>query len=312
MYKTLLTNVLVRISAPLLRRLLTNTEQRAKLQLAGINVVPANFYSNIPSISEVMSSYEYAEDAVPYLHESLFHKERLKEGLAALIPYSEGFKPDEKGNENDCKKFFWQNSQFSYSDAMSYYAYIRCLKPKTVVEIGSGFSSLIALDALKENGLGALKCIEPFPRPFITELGAAGDIELYKIFAQDVTAEFLNATLNDGDILFIDTTHTVKTGSDCLHIYLRLLPFINKKIYVHIHDIFLPFGMPQHWQLDSHIYWTEQYLLLAWMIDNPRVRVMFGSAYHAHFNPELLADFMRGSSLGGGSSFWLEYDGRAR
>ncbi|MBF0291382.1 MAG: class I SAM-dependent methyltransferase [Nitrospinae bacterium] len=306
-----LTDVEIESALPVMRKLVwADREQRGKLQELGLNVTPVNFYSNIPSISEVMSSYEYTDASIPYLNETIFNKEALREELSRLIPFSEDFTPPENGNEENCDRFFWKNSQFTYSDAMSYYAYIRRIKPKTVVEIGSGFSSLAALEALGKNGVGKLKCIEPFPRPFITKLGSSGTIDLHKTPAQGITPETLNSMLADGDILFIDSTHTVKSGSDCLHIYLRLLPHINKKIFVHVHDFFLPFGIPKDWLLDLHIYWTEQYLLLAWMLDNPRVSVLFGSAYHQHFNADLLDSFMRGRNISGGSSFWLEYDGR--
>lgn len=311
MNNSVLTEEELNAAIPLMQKLIwADRDQREKLQVLGLNVIPVNFYSNIPSISDVMSSYEYADSSVPYLNEAIFNKEVLREELSGLITFSEDFLPSENGDEENCYRFFWRNSQFSYSDAMSYYAYIRRIKPKTVVEIGSGFSSLVALEALEKNGMGKLKCIEPFPRQFISSFGNSGVIDLHKMRAQDVTPEMLNSMLSDGDILFIDSTHTVKAGSDCLHIYLRLLPHINKKIYVHVHDIFLPFGMPKHWLLDSHIYWTEQYLLLAWMLDNPRVSVLFGSAYHHHFNPDLLDSLMHGRFLRGGCSLWLEYDGR--
>lgn len=296
---------------PIMQKLLwADRTHREKLQEHGLNVIPVNFYSNTPSISEIMSSYEYVEPNAPYLDETIFNQEKLRQELSELIAFSADFTPPENGDEENCDRFFWKNSQFSYSDAMSYYAYIRRIKPKTVVEIGSGFSSLIALEALDRNRAGKLKCIEPFPRPFITSFSKKGAIDLRKVRAQDVTPEILNLMLSDGDILFIDSTHTVKTGSDCLNIYLRLLPRINKKIYVHVHDVFLPFGLPQKWLLDSQIFWTEQYLLLAWMIDNPRVSVLFGSAYHNHFNPDILDSFMHGRFRRGGGSFWLEYDGR--
>ena len=184
-------------------------DQREELQALGLNVIPANFYSNTPSISEVLGSYEYADSAVPYLNEAIFIKEALREELSALIAFSEDFTPPENEDEQNCDRFFWKNSQFSYSDAMAYYAYIRRIKPQTVVEIGSGFSSLVALEALKKNGRGKLKCIEPFPRPFVTALENTDGIDLHKIRAQDVTAEMLNSMLSDGDILFIDSTHTV-------------------------------------------------------------------------------------------------------
>lgn len=296
---------------PLIQKLIgADKEQRGKLQALGLNVVPANYYSDIPSIADVLSSFEYTDSSAPYLNETIFDKNALHKELLELIDFAEDFNPPESGDEENCNKYYWKNGMFSYSDAMAYYAYIRRIKPKTVVEIGSGFSSLVALEALKKNGMGELKCIEPFPRPFITAYGNADVINLYKVPAQDITPEMLNSMLSDGDILFIDSTHTVKIGSDCLHIYLRLLPNIRKKIYVHIHDIFLPFGFPQNWALEHHYYWTEQYLLYAWMLDNPRVSVLFGSAYHHHFNPDLLDSLMHGRFLRGGCSFWLEYDGR--
>lgn len=289
---------------------LGDSDQRERFQALGLNITLANFYSSTPSVSEITDSYEYVESLPPYLNEVLFNQKLLHEGLEELIEFCEDFNPPENGDEDNCDCFFWKNSQFSYSDAMAYYAYIRLIKPKTVFEIGSGFSSLIALEALKKNGAGELKCIEPFPRPFIKTFGNQGQIDLHQLRAQDLTPELLNKILSDGDVLFIDSTHTIKTGSDCLHVYLRLLPFINKKIYVHVHDIFLPFGLPQEWLLNKQIFWTEQYLLLALMIDNPRVTILYGSAYHQHFNKDMLDKLMYGRFPSGGSSFWFVYDGR--
>jgi predicted O-methyltransferase YrrM len=295
---------------PILQQLLwADRADREHLQQHGLNLVPANFYSSIPSVSEVLESYEYRESTPPYLDTRIFHASRLRENLIGLLPFSADFNPAEHDNEETCRRFFWRNSQFSYSDAMSYYAYLRQIKPRRVVEIGSGFSSLIAIEALQRNGFGSLTCIEPYPRPFINALAHEGALDLRVVRAQDVTHDVLDAMLENGDVLFIDSTHTVKTGSDCLHIYLRLLPNITKKIVIHVHDIFLPFGMPQDWLLDTHIYWTEQYLLMAWMIDNPRVTLLYGSAYHGRFNGEHLDSLMRGRFQRGGSSFWIQYDG---
>ncbi|MFZ4967163.1 class I SAM-dependent methyltransferase [Pseudomonas gingeri] len=296
---------------PVMQKLLwADQKDRERLQGHALNIIPANFYSNTPSISETLGSYEYSEPDPPYLACGIFDQQKLRMELAELVPYAADFSPVEAGNEETCTAYFWKNSQFSYSDAMSYYAYVRRIRPRRIVEIGSGFSSLIALEALRKNGAGTLSCIEPFPRSFIASLGREGALDLQVQRAQDITIEALNATLEDGDILFIDSTHTVKTGSDCLHIYLRLLPRITRKIFVHVHDVFLPFGLPQRWLIDHQIYWTEQYLLLALLIDNPRARLLFGSAYHKHFNADLLDSLMHGRYESGGGSFWFEYDGR--
>ena len=272
---------------------------RSTIESAGVSITPCNFYSSTPSLADIEASFEYSE-AAPYLLEKIFETKKLDVLLEDLSQYSSEFSPAYDGDEVHCENYFRNNSQFNFCDAMAYFAFIRHYKPKNIIEIGSGFSSLVALEALHKNGVGSLTCIEPYPRAFLEN---RKDLCLKKIRAQDVIADDLNGILNDGDILFIDSTHTVKTGSDCLHIYLRLLPKIKKNIYVHVHDVFLPFGMPKKWLIDHHIYWVEQYLLLAFLIDNPKQSVLFGSAYHHAFNPKLLERFTCGISPGGGGKF---------
>jgi len=109
---------------------------------------------------------------------------------------------------------------------MSLFAYITKLKPSRIFEICSGYSSLITLEALKHNGTGKLRCVEPCPREFIKSLAKSGFLELNTKSAQELSFDDLENQLEAGDILFIDSTHAVKSGSGCLHIYLRLLPFI--------------------------------------------------------------------------------------
>ena len=87
--------------------------------------------------------------------------------------------------------------------------------------------------------------------------------------AQDLESDFFNVLLDDGDILFIDSTHTVKHDSDVLHIYLRILPEIQKSIAVHVHDIYLPKPLPMNLLRDHQIYWNEQYLLYSYLLSNP-------------------------------------------
>jgi predicted O-methyltransferase YrrM len=285
-----------------------NAETRGRLQDLGLSITPNNFYSTIPSLSDIENSFEYAGDGEAFFDEQIFDERLLLEELEQLAKFSADFNPPLEGDEVNCRNYFWKNSQFAYSDAMAYYALIRRHKPKNIVEIGSGFSSLVALEALDKNGCGALTCIEPYPRPFLEKMA---NCTVKKVRAQDVPASELNELLNDGDILFIDSTHTVKSGSDCLHIYLRLLPKIKKNIYVHVHDVFLPFGMPKSWLVDQHIYWTEQYLLLAFVIDNPKAKVIFGSAYHYARNREALENLMHKQYPPGGGSFWFKYSGNS-
>jgi len=280
---------------------------RRDLENTGVKVVPCNFYSSVPSITEIENSFEYSSVQPPYAASPVFGlPETSRDLLETLTGYSSEFQPAEEGSEESPVGFFWKNSQFSYSDAMSYFAFLRHLKPKRVVEIGAGFSTLVAMDAIAKNGTGEITCVEPFPRAFLEK---TDKILLKKMPAQEITVEWLNSYLCDGDVLFIDSTHTVKTGSDCLHIYLRLLPYLKHDVYVHAHDIYLPFGMPKDWLLDQHIYWTEQYLLLAFLLDNPKTEFLFGSSYHKWANEKLLSEFMHGRAMPGGGSFWFRYCG---
>ncbi|MBD9384924.1 class I SAM-dependent methyltransferase [Achromobacter sp. ACM04] len=284
-------------------------EVRGQLQKNQVAVIPANFYSNIPSLEEISESFEYKDENVPpYLDSGIFDSLSLRDELINLADYSVDFDPPKDGDVENPTAFFWSNDQFPFIDGMAYHAVLRKLKPRNVVEIGSGFSSLVALEALRRNGVGKLTCIEPFPRRFLEDRAKKGEIRLIQKKAQ--TFGDLNDFLEDGDVLFIDSTHTVKIGSDCLHLYLRLLPKIKRRIWVHVHDIFLPFGMPADWARDLHIYWTEQYLLLAFLLDNPKATVKFGAKYHEYVDREFLErTFMHGRSPSNGGSLWFEYDG---
>lgn len=298
----------IKLVGPILQKIMwSNRATKQRIQEYGVNVTPVTFYSDTPSIADINASFEYVSHEPPYLESCPFDEGILNQTLRELASYANEFDPLVQGDEERTDRFFWNNSQFSFSDAVAYYSFIRHLKPTSVVEIGNGFSTLVAIEAIKKNDFGSVICIEPFPRPFLDN---NKNIELKKVRAQDIDPDNLNNTLKDGDILFIDSTHTVKTGSDCLHIYLRLLPKIRKNIYVHVHDIFLPFGLPIDWLLDRQIFWTEQYLLLALLTDNPKTRVLYGGAYHYNFNRGALEELMNNRYPAGGASFWFEYRGR--
>lgn len=285
----------------------SSQKDKIKLQTAGINVLPQNFYSSVPSIEDIESSFEYKEEAPPYLLKKIFAEQTLKNSkdlLSELATYSVEFDPPFQKEKNNSEGFYWNNTQFSFSDAAAYYALIRKIKPKRIVEIGSGFSTLVAIHALKMNGHGELLCIDPSPPDFILENKF---INLKKLRIQDVSAEELNSLLENNDILFIESTHTLKSGSDCLHIYLRLLPEITSSISVQVHDIFLPFALPKEWLLDHHIYWTEQYLLTALLLNTHRYEFIYGSSFHQWANPDLLNQLMHGRPIpSGGGSFWFK------
>lgn len=277
-------------------------DTRQALESYGISLTPSNFYSSTPSLDEIDGSFENRGDD-PYANEKLFDAERLANTLAELREFSGELIAPLNDDPDSPEGFFWENGQFGYSDAISYYCFIRSRKPKRILEIGSGFSTLVASKAIEANGFGSIVCIEPFPRPFLESTRHVE--EVLKARVQEVDADWVNSRLSDGDFLFIDSTHTVKIGSDCLHIYLRLLPKMKHRLLVHVHDVFLPDGMPAEWAKRNHIYWTEQYLLLAYLLDNPKIKVEWGSHFHSKHNRELLQELGPSHVTPGGSSFWF-------
>ena len=267
------------------------------------NITPSNFYSNVPIIDETDEFSTNTLDAEIYSNEAIFDEAKLAAFLTEISCFNDELLRLEKicATELDV---FRTNSQFTYSDPSAYYSIIRHCKPANIVEIGSGFSTQIACEAvLKNEGDCQIHCFEPYPSEALASLG---NINLTEKKAQDITVCELNELLTDGDILFVDSTHVVKEGSDVIHIILNLLPNLDKRVYVHFHDIFLPFGFPSSF-LKKMLFWEEQYLLYAFLLDNPKVNVLFGTAYNTkHFPSEMQNFTIR--DIGGGSSFWFEYN----
>jgi predicted O-methyltransferase YrrM len=283
---------------------------KAQIEASGIQLIKGDFYSPVPTVKEIETSWELQDRAMPYLESELYDNDFLLGFLiGCLMPYTKDFNPPITETNNPAE-FFWQNSQFSYSDALSYYCLIRHLNPKFVIEVGSGYSSLVALQALRDNGLGELILVEPYPSDRLK--GAlklrllSSKPTLIQKPVQDVPVSFFVDQLNQNDILFIDSTHTVKAGGDCIYLYLKILPNLKPGVVIHAHDIFLPQMMPAQWLKELHLYWTEQYLLQAYLLDNPRVKVLFGSHYHKLLNRSALEAFMAGKSEAGGGSFWFQ------
>lgn len=276
-------------------------ETREYLEKHDVRIVRGDFYSPVPSLDELSNSWEDTP-VPPYASEEIFNSDFMVSFLIdKLSPFATDFNPPIKdsGVKSD---FYWENPLFSFSDAMAYYCMIRHFKPNRIIEIGSGFSTLVARKALHDNQKGEIVSVEPYPSEVLKSV--ATDIELITKPVQEIDVEFFKNSLRENDILFIDSTHTVKVGGDCLYIYLKILPSLEFATVVHVHDIYLPFMFPKH-LLKLQQYWCEQYLLYAYILDNPRIRILYGSKYHYEMNREKLISFMKGKFAPGGASFYF-------
>jgi hypothetical protein len=276
---------------------------RAAIEAQGIHVIRGDYYSPVPTIPEIDGSWEARGDGLPFLETQLYDGPGMLEFLEEnLAPFADEFHPA-LHKEEASGGFYWENPQFSHSDAMAYYCMVRHFRPRRIVEVGGGFSTLVAAQALARNGLGELEVVDPFPSPDMQK--AMPELRVRTQPAQDVPLSFFES-LRARDILFIDSTHTVKAGGECIYLYLKVLPRLAAGVVVQVHDVFLPQMMPASWMKDLGLYWNEQYLLQAYLLDNPRIKVLFGSHYHRLLNRERLEAFMGAKYSFGGGSYWFE------
>ncbi len=213
------------------------------------------------------------------------------------------FPEDPEGPPDEARRFFWKNPMFSHQDAVLYYSLIRHLRPARVIEVGAGFSTLLAAEAAAKNGQTRIDCIEPYPRPFLAS-GIPG-VHLHAAPVQEIPLEFFRE-LSDGDILFIDCSHVSKTGSDVNHLLLRVVPSLQPGIWVHIHDVFLPFEYPIDWARQG-LYYNEEYVLAALLANSKALEVVIGNYFLSRVAGAALAEFSvpgRDVSVGG-ASFWM-------
>jgi hypothetical protein len=177
--------------------------------------------------------------------------------------------------------FYLINGGYMAVDAHVYYCLIRHFKPRKIVEIGNGNSTLLAIAAAdankKETGRRPhLTSIDPYPWAMFKD-GYAGLDSLLVERVQDVPVTYFEQ-LEAGDMLFIDSSHVIRSGNDVHYEFLEILPRLKPGVLIHVHDISLPRPYPKVY-FDNHLYWTEQYLLQAFLAFNDRFEVVWPGNY---------------------------------
>ena len=219
----------------------------------GYHIRPIHYYEPLPdfrSITEEQITRRRTYRAVDF---------RWDDQLALLNKLAS------YSNELTQIEFDFNNGYFGGFDAAVYYSLIRHLKPQRIIEIGGGYSTAIADKALSSNEKGSLTCIEPYPEERLTH--AKINVELIRKRVEEIDVDFFSC-LEANDILFIDSSHTVKFGSDVCYEFLEVLPSLNPGVWIHVHDIFFPHDYPAEWLLNRRLALNEQYLLEAFLAFN--------------------------------------------
>jgi hypothetical protein len=262
----------------------------------GYHVMPVHFYNPIPDTREL--------------------KEELWTGTSEMV----GVEMNEAGQLALLNEFAGRfKAEYdnvppmnirSMPDWEVLYCMIRKFRPRRVIEIGSGISTRVTARALEKNreetGTAAVfTAVDPVPRVEVPER-LAGLTELRRGAVQDVPLSEFQA-LGENDILFIDSSHVLRIGGDVQYEFLEVIPRLRPGVLVHVHDIYLPFEYRREWVMERSIFWTEAYLLQAFLAFNSAFETVLSTSYLHHRHPEAMsrAFSLYDPSARPPGSFWM-------
>lgn len=267
---------------------------------------PGYYASPIPNLEDALQEVKSNNGTTEIPGIDLRENEQfeLLKNLAKHI----GSIPFSNDNNTDFRYYF-DNSMFQHTDGSMLYAMILENKPKRIIEIGSGFSSAMMLDIneMHPDSTCKLTFIEPYPERLNNLLGE-GDrakVEIIRKKIQDVDLSVFDE-LEENDILFLDTSHIIKTGSDVTFWTFNILPRIKKGVIIHIHDIFWPFNYSEEWIKEEKCY-TEAYLIRAFLMYNDSFKILLFSSYlKTVFTDKFVEIVPFLDDYHGGGSLWLK------
>jgi hypothetical protein len=267
---------------------------------------PGHFYSAIPSAAAVAGRVEaiFGQRGWRELPGIDLDEDAHAALLQTLAPLWTDF--DFPAQPEAGTRYFTENGSFGAADGRVHWALLQHLRPRRLIEVGSGYSSALTLEAVDRHLGGAvdLTFIEPYPE-VLESLLADRDrerVEVVDSFIQDVDEDRFRA-LESGDVLFIDDSHVAKVDSDVCHLLFRILPALRSGVWVHVHDVMFPFEYPQRWVEDGRT-WNEAYLLRAFLQFNQEFEIAF-FADAVRRSPRLAALPEAEPLLAGSGSLWL-------
>jgi hypothetical protein len=270
--------------------------------------VPGHFYSPIPD-TEQLSEPRYRDriwPAEPHPMPGIDWRAEAQLELCETVFGAQ--KPIEFPVESspDVVEYTRSSPRYRALDAWVLQAFLRHLKPARVIEVGSGHSSLVTARVNREFLDESMRftAIDPAPLPFLQ--GVPGISELRAEEVQETPLELFEE-LGANDLLFIDTSHTVKTGGDVPWIYNQILPRLASGVVVHLHDAFLPYDYPPEWVFAGRS-WNELYLMQSFLVGNTAFEVLFGTYWMTRAHWDVLGRTFPGlddEDRDGSSSLWI-------
>ncbi len=272
--------------------LLHNFNRKIRLRLfklfqkVGIHIFPVHYYSPIPNTDELLKNkHQWFKEADL---SNLNYNKREESHLNEIFSnYQKEFETIPRSNDLRAQGY---GLGFGDIEGLILHGFIRHFKPKNIIEVGSGVSTFYSSNAISKNLKEGIKtnliCIEPFPHKKLSDIPQVN--KLIKKNVQDVNLEFFKQ-LNENDILFIDSSHTVKINSDVNYLFLEVLPSLKKGVFIHIHDIPFPYTfLPEEWIFERLMFFQEPVLLYALLMGNNAFEIIYCSSYLHFKSPEVL------------------------
>jgi predicted O-methyltransferase YrrM len=265
---------------------------------------PGHYYSPIVDPEQVRRQHDRLFDRVrPELPGIALHADRQAELLARLATHYAAL---ERYFGKEGKRYVPDNEWFGRTDAAFLFLKLHEYRPRRIVEIGCGYSTALMLD-LADTILPGLEltCIDPEPAR-VRSLLRPGDASRLSLVAEPIQQVAADAVLRlqSGDILFVDSSHVCKTGSDVNHIFFELLPLLAQGVHVHLHDVYYPFEYPEDWVYEGWA-WNEAYLLRSFLMYNEVFAITLFPSMLQHLRPELFASSMPLLANKEAASIWL-------
>ena len=293
---------------PKLKKLFSHVPQVKRLLSYQTVWGPGHYYSPIPDLDKALDySQMQVDQLLPIQAIDLRDDSQL--GLLhelASFMNSSLFTNTEKVSSH---RFYNKNGIYGFSDALYLEAMIRHVKPAQIIEVGSGHTSALMLDIREKyfNHRLSLSFIEPYPERLF-QLLSEDDKKKARLFIQPLQTVGIEIfkELNPNDILFIDSSHVGKTGSDLLYLFFEILPVLEQGVYIHFHDLFNNFEyMPWHFKTYKGFAWNEAYFLRAFLMYNPKFQVELYSQYLEIKFRNKVQSLVPSYPFGTGAQLWI-------
>lgn len=265
-----------------------------------------HYYSPLPNHDDVLNYIKSPKWNSMEFPDIQLNKELQFKLLQEYYEYYDSL-PFPEQKKQDCR-YYYAQSWFCYADAIFLYSFLRRFKPRRIVEVGSGFSSAVILDTVEKffTQQTEIIFIEPYPDRLISVLKPQDEekIQIVNKKVQDMPINIFTS-LRPGDLLFIDSTHVVKCGSDVQFLIFEIIPRLSPGVFVHFHDIFFPFEYPSKWLIQGR-YWNEVYFLRAFLAYNSQWKISFFNTYVAFAFKNFLEEKMPLCLKNTGGSIYIQ------